>query len=125
MKGENPENADQMIELFSEVVFEGIFRKTRFLEIRTAGFIHAYQCLADKIILVGMESTDPLLNLMDVVISNSTQLKSDSINLFMTDKQYAKKREYELFDMIQKGCEISDGQLFKSLSLIYIENKNG
>ena len=41
MKKDNPENSDQMIELFSEVVFEGIFRKTKFLKISTAKFISA------------------------------------------------------------------------------------
>lgn len=125
MKEETPDIAEQMIELFSEVVFEGIFRKAKFLEIKTPKFIHAYQCLDDKIILVGMESSDPAINLTQLSFNQDSHFKSELISLFMTEKKYSKKREYELFDMTQKGCEMSDGQLFKSLSLIYLENKNG
>ncbi|MEL6559023.1 MAG: DUF6495 family protein [Bacteroidota bacterium] len=125
MKEENPENSDQMVELFSEVVFEGIFRKTKFLKISTAKFIYAYQCLADKIVLVGMESEDDSADLTKMDFNNVSAIKNASISLLMTDKKYAKKREYELFEMTQNGCEISDGQLFKSLSLIYMENRNG
>lgn len=125
MKKENPENSNQMIELFSEVVFEGIFRKAKFLKISTPKFIYAYQCLADKVVLVGMESEDVNADLTKLNFNNANAVKNASISLLMTEKKYAKKREYELYDMTQNGCEISDGQLFKSLSLIYMENRNG
>ena len=112
LKEEESEKANKMIDLFSEVVFEGIFRKAQFLEIRTKQFVHAYQCLTDKIVLVGAEVTDPAANVAD-------------LNIFMTEKPYGAKREHELFEMTQKGCSISDGELFKSLSLAYMENKHG
>lgn len=124
IKSESPGETNELIDLFSEVIFEGIFRKSKFLEIRTAKFIYAYQCLIDKMILVGMESNDSSLDLSKVDFKNEEAIKSASISLLMTEKPYSKKREYEMFDMTQKGCEMSDGQIFKSLSLIYMENKN-
>ena len=118
LKEEENEKADQMIDLFSEVVFEGIFRKTNFLEIRTKQFVHAYQCLGDKMVLVGAETNDPAIDL------SSDLPASGEINLFITEKQYGAKREHELFAMTEKGCSISDGELFKYLSLAYMKNKD-
>jgi len=125
IKKESIEKADQMIGLFSEVVFEGIFRKVRFLQIRTQKFVHTYQCLSEKIILTGIETKSDQVDFTIGNIKDKMNLDRESINIFMTEKKYAKKREYELFDMTQKGCEISDGQLFKTLSIAYTENADG
>ncbi|MGB3466380.1 MAG: DUF6495 family protein [Cyclobacteriaceae bacterium] len=125
LKEETPEKGEEMVDLFSEVVFEGIFRKVKFLEIRSNRFIHAYQCLENKMILVGMESSDPGLDLSKGDLHEITGQSVSSISLFMTEKPYDKKREHELYDMTVKGCEISEGQLFKQLSLAYINNRNG
>jgi len=125
LKLEEIGKADHLVDLFSEVVFEGIFRKAKFLEIKTQRFVHAYQCLDDKIILVGIESSHKQLDFLNNEVSIIDQLKltGNDVQLFMTDKQYEGKREHELFRMTEHGCQISDGVLFKSLSLAYIENK--
>ena len=91
MKNDSQENSNQMIELFSEVVFEGIFRKAKFLKITTPKFIHAYQCLADKIVLAGMESEDESVDLTKLDFNNVSAIKSASISLLMTEKKYTKK----------------------------------
>ncbi|MEL7147561.1 MAG: DUF6495 family protein [Bacteroidota bacterium] len=119
LKEKDIEKADRMVDLFSEVVFEGIFRKAQFLEVRTKRFVHAYQCLVDKIVLVGAETTEAHADLSEGIGPNVP------ISIFMTEKAYNGKREYELFEMTQKGCTLSDGQLFKSLSLAYMESKHG
>jgi len=124
LKKEENKKSDRLIDLFSEVIFEGIFRKAKFLEIKTSQFIHTYQCLDDKIILVGLESTDKAIDFLSKEISIEEQVKQNcnSLQVFMTEKKYNKKREYELFQMTEKGCEITNGSLFKKLSLVYIEN---
>ena len=119
-----PEKVEKMIDLFSEVIFEGIFRKARFLEIRTRQFVHAYQCLEGKIVLAGAETGDPAVDLSKHIADDKSSVVPD-VRIFMTEKEYHKKREHELFDMTEKGCTISDGHLFKTLSLAYIESRHG
>ena len=38
------------------------------------------------------------------------------IRAYTTDKPYAKRREEEIFDMLENGCMISDGKLYKAIA---------
>lgn len=119
MKEEDTEGAERIIELFSDVVFEGILRKIAYLEYRAENFVHAFQCLPEKLVLVAMESEDEEnVNFLDpVFIEAATIDPPDTLVVRTTSKHYSKTRELELFDMIQAGCMISDGGLFKVLCL--------
>ena len=52
---DNPEQADEFIRLFSEVVFTGILRKVKFLDIFQKGSVKSFQCLPEKLILVAAD----------------------------------------------------------------------
>ena len=39
-----------------------------------------------------------------------------TLNTYVTEKKYNKTRELELFDMMENGCLIDDGQLFGLLA---------
>jgi hypothetical protein len=119
MKEQDKAGAEQIIELFSDVVFEGIMRKVNYLEYRAENFVHAFQCLSDKLVLVAMESEDDTtVNFLDPsFIEAATINPPEKLVVRTTSKTYSKTRERELFDMIQAGCTISDGGLFKALCL--------
>ena len=48
------EKSNQIIDAFSEVVFEGIMRKTQFLEYRSKGELITFSCMADLIYMAGI-----------------------------------------------------------------------
>ena len=80
------------------------------------------QYLADKIVLVGLEVSKPT-NLLDVKQFQQVLDQSpNDVKVYNTEKKYSKTRELELFDMIDKGCEISEGILFKNLCLVLPNN---
>jgi len=116
MKGDDPGAAQKMTELFSDVVWESILRNTKYIDFRSAHSIKCFQCLDDKIILVGMDSSET-----DMSTSAFTKLQTqdfpDDVVAFTTEKKYNKVRELEIFEMLDWGCEISEGQLFKELCL--------
>jgi len=119
IKENDKDDANRLIELFSDVVFEGILRKVNYLEYRAENFVHAFQCLPEKLVLVAMESEDEEnVNFLDpVFIEAATINPPEQLIVRTTSKPYSKTRELELFDMIQAGCTISDGGLFKALCL--------
>ncbi len=123
IKETNKEETDRIVELFSDVVFEGIMRKTRFLENRSKKALRAFQCLDDKLVLVALESTDERINLTDPshLKDLSTSISSD-LSIYTQEKEYGKPREQELFEMTEYGCTISDGKLFKQLSMLLAAN---
>lgn len=113
MKEKEPEKAKRIIDLFSDVVFESIFRKAQFLEYVGENEIRTFQCLDEKIVLVGLTCTAPGVDLRTDDLSTLTNAK-----VYTTEKKYGKKRQEELFDMVNAGCVISNGDLFKQISLL-------
>lgn len=116
MKDEDPSAAQKMTELFSDVVWESILRKAKHLDFRSPHSIKCFQCLDQKIILVGMDSQNTDMSTNQFALMHSKDYPDD-IEIYTTEKAYAKTRELEIFDMLNWGCEISDGSLFKQLCL--------
>jgi len=117
IKKDTPDKADDFIKLFSDVILEGILRKTIFLEYRDAVSIKAFQCLKDKIVLIGLDGNASLDLTNPSDLEKAIDNPPSGFKVFTTDKRYNKSREKEIFDMIQAGCQISDGKIFKTLSL--------
>lgn len=116
LKKDEPEKAEDILLLFSDVVFEGILRKVSFLEKRMSNELMIFQCLADRMVLVGITSSS-----LDFTDQNSLEKAINQppgdAEVYTTEKAYHPDRELELFKMIESGCTITDGKLFKTLSL--------
>lgn len=120
IKEEEKEKAENIITLFSDVVLEGVLRKVKFLEFRSKSDVKAFQCLEQKIVLVGMTTDNPEIDFTDEAFF-SKPVSKKGIKVYTTEKAYTGSRELELFQMIQSGCQISDGQSFKAISLALVE----
>lgn len=122
LKKDEKEKAEDIIVLFSDVVFTGVMKKVRFLEIRTQSEVKTFQCLDEKMVLVGMysEGNEEVDFTSYDFIQNATKNPPVGIKVYTTDKKYSKEREVELFEMTQSGCSVSDGKLFKTLSLALV-----
>ncbi len=119
IKEEEKDKAEDIITLFSDVVLEGVLRKVQFLEFRTKSDIKAFQCLGEKMVLVGMSTDNDDLDFTDEE-AFKTISNAQGIKVYTTEKVYSESRELELFKMIQNGCTISDGQSFKAISLALV-----
>ena len=110
LKSQDPIKVTRMIELFSEVVFEKIMRKTKYLTKRLGAMLmcfHYDEELAHMILVPELETDIPT---QDIVISDMPLSQ-----LSYQKKSYQKSREQEIFDLIQGGAEVSDGQLYQAL----------
>lgn len=120
LKSDQSEKCEDILTLFSDVVLEGVLQQVQFLEYRTEHEIQAFQCLPQKLVVVGLRSTNPTTNFTDPnFLSEALKNPPSGIKIFTSDKPYQTARESELFGMLQSGCLISDGALFKTLSLAY------
>ena len=124
LKKDEKEKAEKILEQFSDVVWEGVLRKTKFLEHRSPQEIRAFQCLNGKIILMGLKIEDQSIDLRTK--EGYAQLKDNppKSSVYTTEKIYTKKREEEMFSLIQSGANLSDGELFKSIALLVAEQKS-
>ncbi len=119
MKNEEPAKAERLIELFSDMVFETIMRNVQYLEYRERKEIITFQCLEDKMVLVGMKADGDAnadFTSQDY-IKRAMVSPPDGLKVYTSEKKYQKKREVEIFEMTQRGCFISEGNMFKTLCL--------
>ncbi len=114
LKSNDKEKAELIIDKFSDVIFESILRKVNFLEFISPLSIKCFQCLKDKMVLVGIDA--PKNSNIDFTKSIPTTF--DDLEVYTTEKSYSKQRELELFDLIESGAQISRGEWFKKLCLL-------
>lgn len=121
LKIEDIDAADKIVELFSDVVFEKIFRKVEFLDYISPKEIRTFQCLNEKIVLVGIKtSSEGSVDFTDTnYIQKVLANPSENFKIYSTEKKYTKVREQELFEMTTMGCVISDGRLFKAICMAF------
>lgn len=121
LKANSPEKAEGLIDLFSDIVFETTLQKVKYLEFKTPKDIKTFHCQENKMVLLGLRITgeasidftknaDPQQMLTKIKGTNA------ELKLYQGEKKYQKKRELELFELMEKGALISkDGFLFKTL----------
>ncbi len=117
MKNNEKDKAEELIDVFSDMVHEKSMQKIEYLEHRSEKTLNLFHCQEDKITLVGLQVREdcsmpisfnnPLTDLTEEAIKN--------INLFKQEKKYTDERGVEIFDLIQKGCLITDEKLFNLL----------
>lgn len=115
MLAENKTQAQQIVDLFSDVVFEKIMRQAKFLVIKRASYIQAIQCLDEKMIMVAISTNNKEIDMTTMDFSSLSNF--EDFHIHKAEKTYQKERGKELFDLTELGYYISDGKLFKALIL--------
>ena len=54
MKANNPERSNELIDLFSDLIFERTLKKVEHLEFKTPNDIKLFHCMEDKIVMLGL-----------------------------------------------------------------------
>lgn len=99
LKENEPINASKIVDQFSDVVWESILRSTKYLNKVEKDLAYYFFYGNKEISLIRVKKID-----------------SDRIEKQTSTKHYNKVRELEMFEMIQNGCTVSDGEEFISLT---------
>lgn len=115
MKKESPEKAEKHIELFSDIVLNKVLSKVKFLEHKTPRNWKVFKCMPDKIYL--LEFALPVEAAFDFYAPEfMDNINDTSIQLIKKQKAYSKERELEIFEMLENGCFISEGEVFNVMT---------
>ncbi len=121
LKKEQPEKAEDLIDVFSDVVFEKTLSKIQYLQHRSTKDLKVFRCGEEKIELLGMRiAGDTQLDFtknqspqeMIALIQKEPNAK---IQLYQAEKNYKGERNRELFEMLENGCLIDNENIFKML----------
>ena len=118
IKKSKPEVAEEEMNLFSDMVWEGVLKQVNYLEHFSSDNLNIFRCDAEQIqrivVTVTKDNFDFLKDKDYKWFVENT--KDDSIEFFKGQKPYLKERNSEIFDLIEKGSVISKGALFEGVS---------
>jgi Family of unknown function (DUF6495) len=126
MKIQEPERASKMIDIFSDFIFEERLRKVQFIQHQEPKELRLFKCADDKMLLIGLQVSensaidftkqeDLAKMAIDVIARNEA---TGGVKIYRAEKKYTRGREREIFELLESGCRISEGNLFDVLATI-------
>lgn len=120
LKTDKPEVAKEEIDVFSDLVWDRVLSNVKYLEHFSERTLNLFKCEGSQILRVVVEVGKESFNFFDQehyswFIDNS---KHSTIQYFKGQKPYQKERNQELFDLIKKGGQITNGLLYEGIGKI-------
>ena len=118
IKTEKLEVAEQELDVFSDLIWEGVLTRTEYLEHFSKNHIFLFQCFEKDIKSIVLKST---VSSIDFLTKEGLQWLSDNmftknIEMKTGKKFFTDERNKSIFELIQQGAFLSDGQLFKQIN---------
>lgn len=120
LKAEKPEVAEQELDVFSDLVWEGVLGRAEYLEHFSKNHIFLFHCFDTYVQSIVLKSLVPET---DFLTKEGLQWLSDNmftenVEMKIGKKVFEKDRNSSLFDLIQQGAFLSDGQLYQQINQI-------
>ncbi|MCF6213637.1 MAG: DUF6495 family protein [Flavobacteriaceae bacterium] len=117
IKKNKPEVVSEELELFSDLVWDDVLTKTRYLEHFSTTQIDLFKCGAKSAHRIVVRVAKPNFNFFEKAdyqwfLNNPTH---KDISYLQALKNYESERNLEIFNFIKKGSVISKGDLYKSI----------
>lgn len=115
IKQNKPEVAEQELDVFSDLVWEGVLGQVQYLEHISAHQMHLFHLKEDIMQLIAIkiknEATD--LTTTEGFDWFRNNLLSDDVELLTANKSYTDDKHLDKFKLIQQGAVITKGELFR------------
>jgi hypothetical protein len=120
IKKVKPDVAEQELDVFSDLIWEGVLNQTDYLEHYSQNHIFLFHCEEELVRSIVLKSLNPEIDFMTVeglkwMVDN---LFTDSMEIHQGHKKYEMERNSSIFDIIQQGAILSDGNLYKQVFAI-------
>ncbi len=117
LKKENPKAAEDELDVFSDLIWEGVLNKAKYLENIAPQQLHLFHLEKKQMSLLVVKVSDPSIDIMtqngfDWLKKN---MSSDVVELLTGTKNYSEDKNLDKFRLIEQGAVISKGVLFKNL----------
>jgi len=115
IKTNKPELAEQELDVFSDLVWEGVLTKATYLENISPQHMYLFHLAEERIELIGLKLTKTTVDLTSREGFSwlRENLMDDSVELFQAKKEYSDDKQLDKFALIQQGAAITKGDLFK------------
>lgn len=113
IKENKPEVAEEELDVFSDLVWEGVLKQAKYIEHMSPQQMHLFALEEKQMRLIALK----INNSQDITTKEGYQwlrdnLLSDDVEVFQANKEYSNDRNSDVFKLIQQGGVITKGELF-------------
>ena len=118
IKSEKPEVAEQELDVFSDLIWEGVLTNAHYLEHFSKNHIFLFHCQEIQIQSIVLKALEPEVNFMEKEGLQwlSDNMFTDTVEIHLGKKEYGVERNVVIFDLIKEGAILSDGQLYLQIN---------
>jgi len=115
LKEEKPAVAEDEIDVFSDLIWEGVLSKVNFLENVSERHMHLFHCAEKEMKLISVKIMNPEIDLTTSIGFNwfKKNWQSDFVEYLTASKAYTDDRNIDKFAIIEQGAAITKGELFQ------------
>lgn len=115
IKRDKPEVAEDEMDVFSDLIWEGVLDKVTYLEHFSTQQMFLFHITQMEIHLIGIKIENEAI---DITRREGYQwlqknLMDDAVNLYTSSKVLSEDRNKDIFALIQQGAVITKGDLFQ------------
>ncbi|MBG6110125.1 hypothetical protein H4V97_000196 [Flavobacterium sp. CG_23.5] len=120
IKTEQPEVAEQELDVFSDLIWEGVLAKAEYLEHFSKNHIFLFQSFDTHVQSIVLKSLVPEVDFLtrEGLQWLSDNMFTETIEMKTGKKEFTEERNKSIFALIQQGAFLSDGQLYKQINTI-------
>ncbi|HLF52257.1 DUF6495 family protein [Flavobacterium sp.] len=120
IKAEKPEVAEQELDVFSDLIWEGVLSRAEYLEHFSKNHIFLFQSFDTYVQSIVLKSLVPETDFLTKggLQWLSDNMFTDAIEMKVGKKEFTEDRNISIFALIQQGAFLSDGQLYKQINSI-------
>lgn len=115
IKKEKPEVAEQELDVFSDLIWEGVLSKVAYLENISERQMHLFAVEEKEIRLISVKVLNPDIDLTTKVGFDwfKKNFQGGFVDYLTAAKAYKEEKNSELFNLIKQGASITKGELFQ------------
>ena len=120
LKIDKPEIAEQEIDIFSDLVWEGVLKSARYIEHFSKNYIFLFQFDEKDIDTIVIKTSNSQI---DFLTKEGLQwlgenLHSSDVEIRFGAKSFGGDRNGEIFEIVQQGGILSQGELYQQIKSI-------
>ena len=115
MKENRPYVAEEELDIFSDLVWEGVLNKVTYLENISEQQMHLFHLTPKEMKLISVKVMNPEIDLRSSVgfAWFKKNWQSDFVEYLVASKAYTDDKNQDKFELIQQGSVITKGELYQ------------
>ena len=120
IKINKPDVAEQELDIFSDLIWEGVLSRAKYLEHFSKNHLFLFQCFENFVQSIVIKSLVKDSNFLSKDGLNwlNDNMFTENIEMKIGKKEFTQERNVSIFGLIQQGAILSDGQLYNQIKTI-------